>query len=459
MNEGGSISLPSIAPNLGDPQVGNDQIDGDNNEELSISPLLITANNATGINVALPRLDQLPGIERSISQQINSMSSHTKFVIPLMLLVLLKYFYDHFRCFVVAITVGMIYERLKTLLNNQIALKERSEFRALLNVFFFSLSLLALTVELLPYLDYKLNLGERLMLYSYIPESYHPTLLQVIWDCYLTDWIVQMAFIAVKSVAYLFLHQRETVVAFIKKILNLDWWRARFGKPEGSPTMLDSADVENQSHRHSHHQNVRPSPSTNTTHNSGSIHLTRRGSQSQREESDDIADDDTTDASDAVDPQLKISRMRFYTLLEICLYLYRTILPMPVWVFYFNDGGSGSQIFSIIYFLIKLIDVSWKTKGAVEAVETFLGQRLEFGHYSTTAEYDPQSSSYDCPICFDPPRTPVTLDCNHVFCEVCLSEWLDKEKTCPVCRKEVASSQSSFFALKQQVHNSNHMFV
>jgi E3 ubiquitin-protein ligase SHPRH len=32
----------------------------------------------------------------------------------------------------------------------------------------------------------------------------------------------------------------------------------------------------------------------------------------------------------------------------------------------------------------------------------------------------------------------ILLECNHIFCENCLKEWLTKsKKTCPTCRKEV----------------------
>lgn len=62
----------------------------------------------------------------------------------------------------------------------------------------------------------------------------------------------------------------------------------------------------------------------------------------------------------------------------------------------------------------------------------------EFGHYSTAEELrGREDGSYDCPVCFDNPHTPVTLDCQHIFCEVCILEWLEKEQTCPVCRAQV----------------------
>ena len=40
----------------------------------------------------------------------------------------------------------------------------------------------------------------------------------------------------------------------------------------------------------------------------------------------------------------------------------------------------------------------------------------------------------DCTICQDRLSDPVILRCNHIFCEDCVSEWLDRESTCPLCR-------------------------
>ena len=43
-----------------------------------------------------------------------------------------------------------------------------------------------------------------------------------------------------------------------------------------------------------------------------------------------------------------------------------------------------------------------------------------------------------CPICHDGYRKPIFLSCKHIFCEDCLSMWLDRERTCPMCRSTVA---------------------
>jgi hypothetical protein len=42
----------------------------------------------------------------------------------------------------------------------------------------------------------------------------------------------------------------------------------------------------------------------------------------------------------------------------------------------------------------------------------------------------------NCPICFKDTTNNIILDCNHVFCNNCIKEWLVKNKNnCPICRK------------------------
>ena len=39
-----------------------------------------------------------------------------------------------------------------------------------------------------------------------------------------------------------------------------------------------------------------------------------------------------------------------------------------------------------------------------------------------------------CPICYDSFNNPLKLSCSHIFCEGCISTWLDRETNCPMCR-------------------------
>ena len=41
----------------------------------------------------------------------------------------------------------------------------------------------------------------------------------------------------------------------------------------------------------------------------------------------------------------------------------------------------------------------------------------------------------DCSICMDKIYKSKKLECNHVFCELCLYRWMLKCPSCPICRK------------------------
>lgn len=46
-----------------------------------------------------------------------------------------------------------------------------------------------------------------------------------------------------------------------------------------------------------------------------------------------------------------------------------------------------------------------------------------------------------CVICLtDKIQDVDTTSCNHKFCKECLTKWLKKYKTCPVCRKVISNN-------------------
>jgi SUMO ligase MMS21 Smc5/6 complex component len=72
----------------------------------------------------------------------------------------------------------------------------------------------------------------------------------------------------------------------------------------------------------------------------------------------------------------------------------------------------------------------------------------EHGSYSSEADIT-RTGSTTCSICFDPYLHPVTLSCNHVFCEHCIYEWLENEDTCPVCRARVKEERGEGQLIKE----------
>lgn len=65
----------------------------------------------------------------------------------------------------------------------------------------------------------------------------------------------------------------------------------------------------------------------------------------------------------------------------------------------------------------------------------YVDHKLSDEEFNSLPRIDRQ---YECNICMEQKEKGVLLDCNHIFCEDCLKEWLTKKKiTCPTCRKEV----------------------
>ena len=49
------------------------------------------------------------------------------------------------------------------------------------------------------------------------------------------------------------------------------------------------------------------------------------------------------------------------------------------------------------------------------------------------------SSDNECCICFENMTTnTITTRCNHIFHINCLGDWIDKNPTCPLCRRDIS---------------------
>lgn len=44
----------------------------------------------------------------------------------------------------------------------------------------------------------------------------------------------------------------------------------------------------------------------------------------------------------------------------------------------------------------------------------------------------------------DPMTRPLQLQCKHAFCEACITEWLERELTCPMCRTQIKAPGNEF---------------
>jgi hypothetical protein len=123
--------------------------------------------------------------------------------------------------------------------------------------------------------------------------------------------------------------------------------------------------------------------------------------------------------------------------LDYCISVHRSMLPAPLWLKYFQNSSLPfflSMGLSGFYLLAKAANVLEKISLASMAVVHVRG-----GTHGTvpTSEELSALSRRECAICQDDFRSPLRLVCGHVFCSDCVEEWLARESSCPMCRRDV----------------------
>ncbi|KAM3375972.1 E3 ubiquitin-protein ligase RNFT1 isoform X2 [Capsicum galapagoense] len=123
------------------------------------------------------------------------------------------------------------------------------------------------------------------------------------------------------------------------------------------------------------------------------------------------------------------------TLVEYMLLLYRALLPTPVWYRFFLNKEYGSLFSSLItglYLTFKLTSIVEKVRSFFTALKALSIKEIHYGSYATPEQVNAAGDL--CAICQEKMNTPILLRCKHIFCEDCVSEWFERERTCPLCR-------------------------
>ncbi|OIW04336.1 hypothetical protein TanjilG_32528 [Lupinus angustifolius] len=123
------------------------------------------------------------------------------------------------------------------------------------------------------------------------------------------------------------------------------------------------------------------------------------------------------------------------TLVEYTLLLYRALLPTPVWYRFFLNKDYGSLFSSLttgLYLTFKLTSVVEKVKCFFSAVKALSRKDVNYGVCATMEQVNAAGDL--CAICQEKMHAPILLRCKHIFCEECVSEWFERERTCPLCR-------------------------
>ncbi|KAI3817874.1 hypothetical protein L1987_11674 [Smallanthus sonchifolius] len=126
------------------------------------------------------------------------------------------------------------------------------------------------------------------------------------------------------------------------------------------------------------------------------------------------------------------------TLVEYALLLYRAFLPAPVWYRFFLNKEYGSLFSSLttgLYLTFKLTSIVEKVGSLWSALKALSRKDVHYGSYATPEQVIEAGDL--CAICQEKMQAPVLLRCKHIFCEDCVSEWFERERTCPLCRSVV----------------------
>ncbi|CAN1333863.1 RING finger and transmembrane domain-containing protein 2 [Linum perenne] len=123
------------------------------------------------------------------------------------------------------------------------------------------------------------------------------------------------------------------------------------------------------------------------------------------------------------------------TLIEYLMLLYRALLPTPVWYRFFLNKEYGSLFSSLmtgLYLTFKLTSVVEKVQSFFAALKALSRKEVNYGAYATSEQVNAAGDL--CAICQEKMHAPILLRCKHIFCEDCVSEWFERERTCPLCR-------------------------
>jgi len=128
--------------------------------------------------------------------------------------------------------------------------------------------------------------------------------------------------------------------------------------------------------------------------------------------------------------------------------MYRHFLPISVWFYFLYEGESNHTLACFmggIYLSFKFTGIKDRVEVFVETLKAFMLQDAPYGKYATP-EQVAELGENTCSICQDEMQQPITLPCNHLFCEECVSEWFEREKTCPICRSVVKTAGNHMYS-------------
>ncbi|XP_026566039.1 E3 ubiquitin-protein ligase RNFT1 [Pseudonaja textilis] len=144
------------------------------------------------------------------------------------------------------------------------------------------------------------------------------------------------------------------------------------------------------------------------------------------------------------------SKGYWYMLLEELCQIYSKVVPAPVWFRYFvglreldgTIGWSFGILLALLYLILKLLSFFAQLKNFRRVLRIFFTRPS----YGVVASKRQRAEADDlCAICQAEFQKPVVLLCQHIFCDECIALWLNREKTCPLCRTVLSTHVNKWY--------------
>ncbi|KAK7595576.1 hypothetical protein V9T40_013401 [Parthenolecanium corni] len=137
-------------------------------------------------------------------------------------------------------------------------------------------------------------------------------------------------------------------------------------------------------------------------------------------------------------------RGKWFLFIEASSQLFRNMLPIQAWLHYLLQSYIGPhKVIGVFLSAAYMVSKGNLLLGALKLWWMSLIKVVRNVTIGTTPSKEQiATAGNQCSICHDEFKTPVLLECQHIFCEICVTKWLDREQTCPLCRAKIVDDPS-----------------
>ncbi|XP_058445178.1 peroxisome biogenesis factor 10 [Malaya genurostris] len=110
-------------------------------------------------------------------------------------------------------------------------------------------------------------------------------------------------------------------------------------------------------------------------------------------------------------------------------------------IYGFRILGVVTLVQLVLSIIVKWVEQRRKLKNARATAGSAASVKRVSSTTTTTEPDAVRSSERKCALCMEPAMDVSTTQCGHLFCWVCILNWLDEREICPICREAIKKSR------------------